>query len=75
MPLTTPERLDRQAQRLSERQQRQQKAATVVKTFYAALTSDQRKAFDSLPLAFGGARGGHWRHRGQDRGPGGAPPL
>jgi hypothetical protein len=71
-PLTTPERLDRAAQRMSERQQRAQKAAMVIKTFYAALTPDQRKAFDSRPLAFGG--GGHMRMRGHGWGPDGAPP-
>src|ERR1700761_915860 len=45
MPLTTPERLDRMAQRQAERQQRMQKAAAVIKTFYAALTPEQRKVF------------------------------
>jgi protein CpxP len=76
-PLTTPERLDREAQRMAERQQRQQKAAAVTKTFYAALSPDQRKAFDTLAHGFGGehgGRGGHMGMRGRGWGPGGAPP-
>lgn len=48
--LTTPERLDRAAQRLAEAQQRLQKASVAVKTFYAALSPEQRKAFDEMPL-------------------------
>jgi hypothetical protein len=49
-PLTTPERLDRMTQRLNERQQQQQKVVAATKTFYAALTPDQRKAFDAMPM-------------------------
>ena len=75
MPLTTPERLDRQAQRMTERQQRQQKAAAVTKTFYAALSPDQRKAFDALAHGFGGEGGGHGRMHGRGWGPGGHPPA
>jgi protein CpxP len=58
--LTTPERLDRQVQRLAEAQQRLQKEAAAVKTFYAALSPEQRKAFDvSGGVGFGrGDRGG-----------------
>jgi Spy/CpxP family protein refolding chaperone len=57
--LTTPERLDRALQRLAEAQQRLQKEATAVKTFYAALSPEQRKAFDQLPvMRVGGAFGG-----------------
>jgi len=79
-PLTTPERLDRAVQRMGERQQRLQKAATVIKTFYAALNADQRKAFDAMPLAMGreeGGRDGRMKMmRGMMRGPvpDGAPP-
>lgn len=61
--LTTPERLDRAAQRMAERQQRMQKTSAAVKTFYAALTPDQRKAFDAMPMPFGGDHGG-FGHRG-----------
>jgi hypothetical protein len=46
--LTTPQRLDRQAQRLADAQQRLQKQSAAVKTFYAVLSPDQRKAFDAM---------------------------
>jgi len=64
--LTTPQRLDRAAQRLGEAQQRLQKEAAAVKTFYAVLSPDQRKAMDTMPLRFGGGfgrRGGLMRSR------------
>ena len=56
--LTAPERLDRSAQRLAQAQQRLQKEAAAVKAFYAALSPEQRKAFDSMPPMIGGG-GGH----------------
>jgi Spy/CpxP family protein refolding chaperone len=46
--LTAPQRLDRQAQRLADAQQRLQKEAAAVKTFYAVLTPEQRKSFDAM---------------------------
>ncbi len=55
--LTTPERLDRAVQRLGEAQARLQKASAAIKTFYAVLTPDQRKAFDLMPMPIGGERG------------------
>lgn len=67
--LTTPQRLDRQAQRLADAQQRLQKESAAVKTFYAVLSPDQRKAFDSMGgvgLGRGqgpGRRGGFVRSR------------
>jgi hypothetical protein len=64
--LTTPQRLDRAAQRLAGRQQRLQKESAAVKTFYAVLTPDQRKAFDATPVVGGrgfGRRGGFMRSR------------
>jgi len=49
--LTTPERLDRRLQQL-------QKQAAAVKTFYAALSPEQRKVFDEFPaMGFGRDRG------------------
>jgi len=70
--LTTPQRLDRQLQRLAEAQARLQKRAAAVKTFYAALSADQRKVLDEFPImglgrgggerGFGG-RGGFMRGR------------
>lgn len=70
--LTTPERLDRMAQREAERQQRLQKVTAAVKTFYAALTPEQRKVFDMSPgLLRGGGHGGFGGHlwRGRFEGP------
>jgi hypothetical protein len=67
--LTTPERLDRSLQRLAQAQQRLQKEAAAVKTFYAVLSPDQRKAFDAAGgVGFGrgdgfGRRGGFMRSR------------
>jgi len=61
--LTTPQRLDRAAQRLADAQQRLQKQSAAVKTFYAVLNPDQRKAFDAMGgVGFG--RGGGFGHRG-----------
>ena len=68
-PLTTPERLDREAQRIAQLQQR----LAAVKAFYAVLTPDQRKAFDQMPMMMGGGgfrRGGPMMGgRFQGRGP------
>ncbi len=63
--LTTPERLDRMAKRMGERQAAFQRRADAVKTLYAALDSSQRKTFDALVnlrfTGFGGD-GGRFRH-------------
>ncbi len=70
-PLTTPERLDREAERLNRAQAR----IDATRSFYAALSPSQKKAFDAL----GPMGGGHGRmmHRAQFRhfksGPGGMP--
>jgi hypothetical protein len=56
--LTTPERLDRMGQRMAERQQRFQKVAAATKTFYAALSPEQRKAFDAMAPMMGRGRAG-----------------
>jgi hypothetical protein len=65
--LTTPQRLDRQARRLAERQQRLQAQTAAVKTLYAVLSPDQRKAFDAMDGAGlgrgSGRRGGFIRSR------------
>lgn len=83
-PMTTPERLDRMAARMAERQQRFQAMSAATKTFYAALNADQRKAFDAMPrmggeghgFGHGGFGHGHFGGRGEGRGPGfeGPPP-
>lgn len=78
--LSTPQRLDRMAQRMSERQARFGQRAAAIKSFYAALDPRQQKTFDALIMArFGGHGGmgmghmGGWRHDGA-MGPGGPPP-
>lgn len=55
-PLTTPEQLDRMAQRMSERQARFQHHAEAVKRFYAALDARQQKVFDAITALRGGER-------------------
>jgi hypothetical protein len=65
--LTTPERLDRMAQRMqartAEHQARFAQRIAATKTFYAALDPAQQKAFDALPMLRGGGRDGGWGHR------------
>lgn len=82
--LTTPERLDRISARMAEHQARFQAMITATKTFYAALTPEQQRAFDALPPMMGrgpmghGHGGGGWggHHGGWDRGgPPGPPPA
>ncbi len=69
--LTTPERLDKMSAMMSEhiakRQAEFQKRADAIKAFYAALSPEQKRAFDALPP---GALGGMHGHRG-DHGDGG----
>jgi protein CpxP len=62
-PKTTPERLDRMTARLA----RMQATIAATRTFYAALSPDQRKAFDALPMA-GGRGHGHRGFRGHGGG-------
>ena len=47
-PLTTPERLDKQAAHMTKMAETFQKRATATKAFYAALSPSQQKAFDAL---------------------------
>jgi len=79
--LTTPERLDHMAQRMQERTQRWQAAfarrVEATKALYSALSPEQRRAMDALPLLRGGHDGdhgrghGHWGGHGMgDRGQG-----
>jgi len=56
--LTTPERLDRQRDRLVKRQAEFDRRAMAIKRFYAQLTPAQQKAFDAL-RPMGGKMGGH----------------
>lgn len=73
-PLTTPERLDRMAQRMGERQARFQHHAEAVKRFYGVLDARQQKTFDALIALHGGEHGGmggrgFGGHHGFDGGP------
>lgn len=60
--LTTPERLDRMAKMMADHEARQRarfdRVSAAVKTFYASLSPEQRRAFDALP-ALGFGLGGH----------------
>jgi protein CpxP len=62
-PMTTPQRLDRMAARMAQRQARFQQMASATRTFYAVLSPEQRRAFDALPMMMAGERrgrmGGH----------------
>lgn len=66
-PPTTPQRLDRMAERTQQRQARMQQRTQALRTFYAALTPEQQQSFDAL----GRLRGGPEARGGGRRGPGG----
>jgi hypothetical protein len=68
--LATPERLDRMAARMAERQAEFQRRAAAIKTFYAALNPEQQRAFDALPglIGSGGRRHGDGGGRGHFEG-------
>jgi len=81
--LTTPQRLDKMADMMARHQAEFQKRADAIRTFYAALTPDQQKAFDALPMGMMG-RGDHERggdhgmrhgHDGDHMGPPPPPPA
>jgi Spy/CpxP family protein refolding chaperone len=62
--LTTPERIDKmralRAQRMTEMSAAMDKRGEATKTFYAALTPEQQKVFDSQRMGRGGkGQGGH----------------
>jgi Spy/CpxP family protein refolding chaperone len=57
--LTTPERIDRMRAMRAARSAEMDKRADATKTFYAALTAEQKKVFDAQSLHRGGHRGGH----------------
>lgn len=65
--MTTPERLDRMAERMRQRQARFEQHAAATKRFYAQLSPAQQKAFDAMAprgRMMGGHRGGRggWGH-------------
>jgi len=75
--MTTPQRLDEMSRREADRGARRQQRAEGVRTFYAALTGEQRQVFDALQrMRRGGHGGGDWGHSGfgGPRGPGGGGP-
>jgi protein CpxP len=74
--LTTPQRLDRMADRMAKHEAEFHQRADAIRTFYAALSPEQQKAFDAMPMLMMGGdhqRGGHGEHHGghdgQDHGP------
>ena len=66
-PMTTPERLDRQAAHMAGMAAAFQKHAAATKAFYAALSPSQQKAFDALGPEMGGP---HMKMKMMMRGPG-----
>lgn len=61
--LTTPERIDQMTARKVQRDAEMAKRASATKAFYATLTPEQQKTFDSVSMrAFQGGR--HGRHGG-----------
>ncbi|MEI9965209.1 MAG: Spy/CpxP family protein refolding chaperone [Caulobacteraceae bacterium] len=56
-PLTTPERLDRMAERLARREVEFKRHADAIKQFYAVLSPAQQKTFDALIALHGGVGG------------------
>jgi hypothetical protein len=57
--LTTPERIDRMRALRTAHQAEMDKRGEATKTFYTALTAEQKKVFDAESLR--GRRGGHQR--------------
>lgn len=68
--LTTPQRLDRMAARMAEHQAEFQRRAAAIKTFYAALSPEQQRAFDALHGMMGHGPGGPDRDGPGHDGPG-----
>ena len=64
--LTTPERIDRMRALRAQRNAEMDKRMDATKTFYAALTPDQKKVFDAEGMHFlrGGGKGMRGGHHG-----------
>jgi hypothetical protein len=68
--LTTPERLDRMAKMMADHETRRRarfdRVSGAVKSLYAALSPEQKRAFDALPALLGPrfGLGGHMGHGG-----------
>lgn len=75
--LTTPEHIDKmralRTQRAAEMNTAMDKREEATKTFYAALTAEQKKIFDAEYARMGG-RGEHHGHMGNSGGPGATAP-
>jgi hypothetical protein len=68
--MTTPQRLDRMADRMARREAEFRRRAEAIKSFYAALSPEQQRAFDAMPMMQGGDHGmGHGRHGSAEHGP------
>ena len=66
--LTTPERIDRMQALRNEGNARMDQRAAATKTFYAALTPDQKKVFDAESLRVFARHGHRGHHGGHHRG-------
>ncbi len=66
--LTTPQRLDRMADMLARRDAEFHRRADAIRSFYAALTPEQQRAFDAMPMMMGGHHQ-HGEHNGDRDGP------
>jgi protein CpxP len=64
--LTTPQRLDRMAARMAERQAAFQRRAEAIRGFYATLSADQQHVFDTMPRPMGHGRFGGPEHHGSE---------
>jgi periplasmic protein CpxP/Spy len=64
--LTTPERIDRMRAMRAARAVEMDRRGNATKTFYAALSPEQKKVFDDLAARRGHGRGHH--HGGHDAG-------
>jgi len=63
--LTTPQRLDRMAERQAKHAAEFQARAAAIRQFYAALSPEQQRAFDALPpMMMGDRHGGPDDHAG-----------
>ena len=78
--VTTPQRLDQMAARMAEHQAAFQHRAEATRRFYAALSPEQQRAFDAMPMfgehaGMGGHRsGGPGMHHPDTDGPEGPGP-
>ncbi|HXQ10504.1 MAG TPA: Spy/CpxP family protein refolding chaperone [Caulobacteraceae bacterium] len=69
--LTTPQRLDRMADRMAKHEAQFHQRADAIRSFYSALSPEQQKAFDAMPMLMMGdhQRGGHGEQHGHHDGP------